>query len=146
MSAQPLALSETGFGGEFLGRDFLAALGAHPLDQDAAARRSDGDAVGRYVEHFAGRAGGLVEPGAVEDLQRLAGMGGPGAGRWVCAADQVVDVKGGFAPVDFGVFLCAPTLVVALVSSWTIFGALPALTKSTLSTMASTPSWKSFSK
>ena len=76
----------------------------------------------------------------LEDLQRLAVERRPGAGRRIAAADQTVDLPPGLAPVDAGVVRAAAAFIGRLARrSCLMRGALPAFTRSTASSIASTP-------
>src|SRR6185503_6606140 len=83
---------------------------------DVAALRGDLEALRGHVRHGADLAAHVREAPEedllrIEDLQRLAAGGGPGARRRVAAADQVVDVVDRLRPVDARFRGAAPALV-----------------------------------
>ena len=143
---------EIGGRGEFAGVELLAVGGLHARDLEAAVGANHGEAVGFDLDdlaHLAGDALGVFRRQrlGVEDLQLLAVERRPRAGRRIAAADQVVDLLARACPSR-----CArcrgrsgPRRSPST-SSCLMRGALPAFTRSTASSMASTPIGNSRSK
>src|SRR5262249_11843743 len=121
-SYEPRCGVELGGGGEFPGRDLGAgrALGAvvglHAQILDAAVGADDGEAVGSDLgdlAHLAADALGVARGQGLglERLQRLALERRPRAGRRIAAADEIVDLAPGLAPVDAGIVAPAAALI-----------------------------------
>ena len=125
---------------------FAPVAGAYALGQDRAAGGGDRHSIVGDARISPGLAA-AARLGAVVDVELPALDRGPGAGRRVGGADQVVDVGCRLRPVDLGQLLLEPATR-RWPSEWScgIFGALPARTRSRLSIMASTPIGNSFLK
>src|SRR5215831_7111666 len=115
-SYEPRCEVELGGGGEFAGRDLGAVVGLHAQNLDAAIGADDGEAVGLDLgdlAHLAADAFGIARGQglSLEHLQRLALERRPGAGRRIAAADEIVNLPPGLAPVDAGVVAPAAALI-----------------------------------
>src|SRR5262249_62077623 len=113
---EPRSYGELGVGGEFAGRDLGSVGRLHAQNLDAAVGANDGETVGRDLDdlaHLAGNSFGVMRRQGLrfEYLQRLPIQGGPSARRRIAAADEIVDLPPGFAPVDAGIVRPATALV-----------------------------------
>src|SRR5262249_4028547 len=110
---------ELGSSGEFAGRDLGAVGGLHAQNFDAAVGADDGEAPGRDLDdlaHLASDALGVARRQRIrlEDLQRLAVERRPRPRRRMAAADEIVDLPPGLAPIDARIVAPATTLVARL--------------------------------
>src|SRR5215475_11008532 len=115
-SYEPRCGVELGGGGEFPGRDLGAVVGLHAQKLDAAVGADDGEPVGSDLgdlAHLAADALGVARGQGLglEHLQRLALERRPRTGRRIAAADEIVNLPPGLAPVDAGIVAPAAALI-----------------------------------
>src|SRR5579871_2119113 len=108
VSCEPHADGELGLGCELAGGGFGGVGRLDPHDLDAAVGADDREAVGgnlNDLSELAADALGIArwDRLGIENLQHLAVELRPGAGRGIAAADQIVDLPPGLAPIDAGV-------------------------------------------
>src|SRR5436190_8961169 len=115
-SRQASSWAELGGGRELRSPDLAAVGGLDPEDADAAVRARDREALavdGDDLSHLAGDARRLFgrHRFGVENLQLFSIVQRPGAGLRIAAANQIVNLSPGLAPVDAGIVRRAPAFV-----------------------------------